>query len=468
MKLRMAHQLFLMLAIVSIMAIAASAWLHVRALEQGFLNYLNALEVDRLDALVPALERTIRAKGLDITVKDWRRLLGQASRRTGTGALEHWLSPPTDEPAEQPARGKKAAADPLRFNPRVSLVSADGRVLAGSPVAAGGRARDITVDGQLVARIILAPLPNPTEDRELAFLREQHTSIAWMAFVAGILCIVLTAMLAGWWSRRLSAVTTSTARIAQGDLTARVAISGRDEISILAAHVNAMAHALEFLESSRRKWLADVAHELRTPLTTLRGEIEVMQDGLRKLDAAALASLHDDVSRLTRLTNDLHQLAVADVGALAIQRATCDLSALLTRAAARWQSRFDAADIALTIDAPAAHLASVDADRITQVLDNLFANSLRYTDAPGHLIASIRTVTGWHQIVFADSPPGLAEDALQRLFTPFYRADDGRRAGGSGLGLALSRAITLAHGGSMRANRSALGGLQIIIELPPQ
>ena len=470
MKLRLSHQLFLMLAIVSIIASATSAWLHMRALEQGFLNYLNALEADRLDALAPVIERTIRTKGLDVAVKDWRRLLGQASRRTGTGALEHWLSPPLDESTERPTRGKKATPDPLRFNPRVSLVNADGHLLAGSPLfaLAGSTTRDITVDGQTVARIVLAPLRNPTEDRELAFLREQRTSIAWMAFIVGILCIVLTALLAGWWSRRLSAVTTSTARIAQGDLTARVAISGRDEISILAANVNAMAHALESMESSRRKWLADVAHELRTPLTTLRGEIEAVQDGLRKLDAAALASLHDEVSRLTRLTGDLHQLAIADVGALEFHPATHDLSELLKRAAARWQSRFATAGIAMTIDAPAEHSSLVDADRITQVLDNLFANSLRYTDAPGHLIASIRAVTGVQQIVFADSPPGLTEDAMRQLFTPFYRADAGRRTGGSGLGLALSKAIIEAHEGSMRASHYALGGLQMTIELPPQ
>jgi two-component system, OmpR family, sensor histidine kinase BaeS len=289
-----------------------------------------------------------------------------------------------------------------------------------------------------------------------------------MTLLVGLLCIVLTGMLAGWWSRRLSAVITSTARIAQGDLTARVAISGRDEISILAANVNAMAHALESMASSRRKWLADVAHELRTPLTTLRGEIEAMQDGVRKLDAAALRSLHDDVSRLTRLSGDLHQLAIADVGALEIDRAPNDLSALLKNATTRWQARFDTAGIALLIDAPSAHLASVDADRITQVLDNLFANSLRYTDTPGHLTASIRTVTGMHQIVFADSPPGLSSDAMLKLFTPFYRADTTRRTGGSGLGLALSKAIIEAHAGSMRAGHSALGGLQIIIELPSQ
>jgi two-component system, OmpR family, sensor histidine kinase BaeS len=470
MKLRLSHQLFLMLAVVSIVAIAASAWLHVRALERGFINYLNALESDRLDALAPAIERTIRAKGLDTAAREWRRLLGQASRRTGGAALEHWLSPAADEAIERPARSRKATPDPLRFNPRVSLVSADGRLLAGAPLfaSAGATTREIAINGETVARLVLAPLGNPTEDRELTFLREQRTSIAWMAFLVTVLCIALTAFLAGWWSRRLLAVTTSTDRIAQGDLTARVTIRGQDEISTLAANVNAMAHSLELMESSRRKWLADVAHELRTPLTTLRGEIEAMQDGVRPLDAAALASLHDDVSRLTRLTGDLHQLAIADVGALEIHRTTNDLSELIKRAAGRWQSRFDAARITFSIDVPAAHLALVDADRITQVLDNLFANSLRYTDSPGHLMVSIRTVAGQHQIVFADSPPGLTDDALGHLFTPFYRANPSRRTGGSGLGLALSKAIIEAHHGSMRASRSALGGLQIIIELPPQ
>jgi two-component system, OmpR family, sensor histidine kinase BaeS len=229
-----------------------------------------------------------------------------------------------------------------------------------------------------------------------------------------------------------------------------------------------MAQSLASMENSRRKWLADVAHELRTPLTTLRGEIEAMQDGVRKLDDAALASLHEDVSRLTRLTDDLHQLAIADLGALDVRREPNDLGALVERAVHRWRPRFDAAGVALSIDAAGPHRVTVDADRIAQVLDNLFANSLRYTDRPGALEVAIRAGAGVSRITFADSPPGLTGEELRHLFTPLYRTDASRHRsrGGSGLGLALSRAIIAAHSGTIHADHSPLGGLEILIELP--
>ena len=161
-RLRLAHQLFLVLVTVALVAIGASAWLHARALERGFIGYLNALESDRLDALSTAVARTIRSGGTEAAAKEWRRLLGQAARRSGNpgAAFEGWFGIGADQPAERPARGKKATPDPLRFNPRVSLVAVDGRVLAGPPppAAKGANSRDVTVDGQPVARIVLAPL----------------------------------------------------------------------------------------------------------------------------------------------------------------------------------------------------------------------------------------------------------------------------------------------------------------------
>ncbi len=473
-SLRLSHQLFLVLATVSVVAIGGSAWLHARALEQGFVGYLNALESDRLDALSAAVARSIRTGGTDAAAKEWRRLLGQAARRTGRpGAMfEDWFGLGTDESVERAVRGKKSTTDALRFNPRASLVATDGRVLAGpaTTVSTGTSVRDVTLDGRSVARIVLAPLDRATEDRDIAFIREQRVSIAWMAILAGLVSIALAAILAGWWSRRLNALTASTARIAGGDLSARVMIGGNDEISALGENVNAMAQSLAAMENSRRKWLADVAHELRTPLTTLRGEIEAMQDGLRKLDHAALASLHEDVGRLTRLTDDLHQLAIADLGVLEMKRESNELGALVERSAMRWRHQFDAAGIALSTDASGAHHVAVDADRIAQVLNNLFANSLRYTDCPGRLDVSVRAIGRAHQIVFADSAPGLTREELPNLFTPLYRTDGGRHRSrdGSGLGLALSKAIVAAHGGSMQASASPLGGLQIRIELPAQ
>ncbi len=470
--LRLSHQLFLVLATVSVVAIGGSAWLHARALERGFVGYLNALESDRLDALSAAVAHSIRSGGTEAAAKEWRRLLGQAARRTGKpGPLfEDWFGIGTDESVERTARGKKSATDALRFNPRASLVAIDGRVLAGpaTSVATGASVRDVTIDGRSVARIVLAPLERATEDRDIAFIRDQRESIAWMAILAGIVSIALAAILAGWWSRRLNAVTTSTARIAGGDLSARVTVGGHDEISTLALNVNAMAQSLSAMENSRRKWLADVAHELRTPLTTLKGEIEAMQDGLRKMDDAALASLHEDVGRLTRLTDDLHQLAIADLGALDVKRESNDLVELVERSARRWRHQFEAAGIALSIDASGAHPVAVDAVRIAQVLDNLFTNSLRYTDRSGRLDVSVRATRGAHRIVFADSAPGLTGEEFLNLFTPLYRTDASRHRsrGGSGLGLALSKAIIAAHGGSMQASASPLGGLQILIELP--
>ncbi len=102
----------------------------------------------------------------------------------------------------------------------------------------------------------------------------------------------------------------------QGDYEARVDVRGHDELAQLARDFNALAATLASARQARQQWIADIAHELRTPLAVLRAEIESLQDGVRPLDQAAVASLASETNRLARLVEDLHTLSLSDLGAL--------------------------------------------------------------------------------------------------------------------------------------------------------
>lgn len=328
--------------------------------------------------------------------------------------------------------------------------------------------RDIEVDGRRIGTLLIAPLPRPVDARDLQFLTTQRHAIATTAGAAVLLSLLAAIGVSGLWSRRIRAVERVTGRIAAGELDARVDDDSRDEIGALARNVNEMGDSLAKLERARRKWLADIAHELRTPLTVLQAEIEALIDGVRVVDAAALQSLADEVRQLGRLTDDLHLLALSDLKELPLEPRPIDAAAVVRRAAERWQLQARKAGLVLSCEADARVDLLADEGRLTQLMDNLLANSMRYTDSPGEVRVSLHRNGGVAELVVDDSPPGVPAEGRAGLFEPLYRPDRARsRAkGGSGLGLALARAIVEAHGGSIEARDSPLGGLRVLARIP--
>ncbi|MEY3042069.1 MAG: hypothetical protein RLZZ174_1151, partial [Pseudomonadota bacterium] len=204
------------------------------------------------------------------------------------------------------------------------------------------------------------------------------------------------------------------------------------------------------------------------PLTVLRGELEALEDGVRPLTPQSLTSLNAEVRQLGRLVEDLHALALADVGALAFQNEPCDLPALLEEAQARHARRFEDAGLTLTLKQKSLdRRLSLDPVRIAQLLDNLLENALRYTDAPGAVELAVTAAEEGARITVEDSAPGVEATALESMFTRFWRQDPSRAraSGGAGLGLAIVRRIAEAHEGEAYAEASPLGGLRIQILL---
>ena len=111
-----------------------------------------------------------------------------------------------------------------------------------------------------------------------------------------------------------------------------------------------------------------------------------------------------------------------------------------------------------------------DRGQIGQLMDNLLENAFRYTDGPGQIRVNLQDGEGFAQLTVEDTPPAAPEDDGDKLFDRFYRveASRSRAHGGSGLGLSVCRAIVEAHGGTISAGRSELGGVQIVIRLPKQ
>ena len=178
---------------------------------------------------------------------------------------------------------------------------------------------------------------------------------------------------------------------------------------------------MERQEVSQRNLVADIAHDLRTPLAVMRSELEGMQDGVVELDDAGLGRLHGEVMMLSRLVDDLRTLTLAEGGGLSLRREETQIRPLLERSAQAFGARASQANVTLKLRPTEEDLtAFIDPDRITQVLNNLLDNAVRYA-APGSVELGAEVEGEEVKVFVRDHGPGLEPDKLGRAFERFYR-----------------------------------------------
>ena len=256
-------------------------------------------------------------------------------------------------------------------------------------------------------------------------------------------------------------------RVAEGDYSARVAERGPREVRALAQAFNSMVAQLQANDEQRRNLLADVTHELRTPLTVIQGNLEGLLDDVYPRDDAHLASILEETRVLSRLVDDLRTLALAESGALHLEKEPTDLGILVNETSASFRGQADAAGIELKTEAqPNLPLLEVDPARIRQVLENILANALRYTPSGGQVSVqcSVDSVQSKFVLVnVKDTGTGIAADELPHIFDRFYKS---RGSHGSGLGLAIAKNLVAVHGGEIAAQSEIGQGTTIRFTLP--
>jgi two-component system, OmpR family, sensor histidine kinase BaeS len=283
-----------------------------------------------------------------------------------------------------------------------------------------------------------------------------------------LLILITTVIVAGANLRRMSAplddILAASHRVAEGDYEVRVAPHGPPEVRSLASAFNSMAEQLQAHDGQRRSMLADVTHELRTPLTIIQGNLEGILDGVYPPDEARLKSILEETQILSRLTDDLRTLSLAESGTLQLKREQTDLVALAGDVIAAFQSQADMGGVRIELSASQADiLLNIDPERIRQVLGNLISNAVRYSARGSTVTVRISGSPGVIAIAVADSGAGISAADLPHIFDRYYKSADSR---GMGLGLSIARYIVEAHGGTISAESPSSGGTTISFTLP--
>jgi len=308
---------------------------------------------------------------------------------------------------------------------------------------------------------------------EEAFRTASGLSLALALSAALLTSVAVSIFLTSRIARSLAPATEAAGRVAGGDYTARVpAVGMGTEFDDLAEAFNTMAADLGQIELSRSQMLGDLAHEMRTPVTTLSAYLEAIAEGVEQADAATLAMLSEQVARLARLSDDIALVTTAEEGRLTMRRTPVVIANIVTEVAAQAASRFAAGGVDLDVRVStiaAAARVDADADRIAQVLTNLLDNAQRHTPSGGHVRITVDRLGAVLRIVVADDGEGIPVEHLGHVFDRFYRVDTARdRAhGGSGVGLAIAKAICAAHGGTIAALSDGPGrGAVFTVALP--
>jgi len=322
--------------------------------------------------------------------------------------------------------------------------------------------------GRNVGSVYFLPVEKGERTVELREIAILDRSLILTFASATLIAILLTFLISRRITRPIERLTAVVDEMGLGKLTSRVPVTGDDEISRLARSFNAMADAVAKQEELRRRMVGDVAHELRTPLTNLRCEIESIQDGLATLDATRLGSLHDEVLHLSRLVDDLQELAVADGGGLQLHLERLDLAPVVARVVELFRHDARLREIAVDLSADDNIFIMGDAVRISQIVRNLLSNAIHHTPDRGSIHVRVTGAAGDGLISVADSGRGIPEVELERVFERFYRIDESRtrQDGGAGLGLSIVRRLAEMHGGNVRAESVVGQGARFVVTIP--
>lgn len=296
----------------------------------------------------------------------------------------------------------------------------------------------------------------------------QHKTVLWtLVFLASapLAAIAMGLYLGSSVARPMARLSAGAARIASGDLDTRIALDGKDEFAQLARQFNDMAASLKakqamLLQSERLasvgRLAAGVAHEISNPLTVILGYVRLLRRDATGRPARDLAAIEDEALRCQEIVEGLLELSRP----LSIDGEQVELREIAEEVVARLRDAGQLVGVDVRIDGRA--VASGDSARLRQVALNLIKNGAEAAAPTGELRIRIAAADDEVRLSVADSGPGLTAEQERRLFEPFFTT----KPAGTGLGLAMSRAIAHAHGGEIEAKNAAPGGAVFTLKLP--
>ncbi len=296
----------------------------------------------------------------------------------------------------------------------------------------------------------------------------QHAIVrafVWASGLALLLAIAGGTLLGTNFLRRIDTITRTSRAIMEGDLSARIPVRGtHDEIDQLIVSLNAMLARIQQLMDGLRQVSSDIAHDLRTPLGRLRQQLEDARERATTTAdyQAATEAAIEEADELLATFSALLRIAQVEAGAQRSAFAAFDLSGLVKSLGETYEPVAEDAGHVLDVTVQEGISFTGDRQLVAQLLTNLLENALRHTPEGTRVSLGLARTDSGVEIVVADNGPGIPDSERDKVFDRFYRLDRSRSTAGSGLGLAMVKAIAGLHGLSIRLE-DAKPGLRVIL-----
>ena len=425
-------------------------------------------------AAAAAVVREIRA---GVTVEEVRELVREVEEHSDIQLL---LTHPdgTLLAGAEPERRLRGERLPISAARIVNAAGADGWFVGNAPI--GGEMQPVAATalpvvwkgaGGKQTGVLLAAVW--TAERGESLREDLQDRLLLSAFAGIAVAAVIAVLLSRSLVNPIQGLTNAMRRFGRGERDARAEERGAAQFRELAGEFNAMAGRVEANDRAMRGFIADVSHELRTPLTAIRGFTQALVDGdvPEGRRQRSLEVIQHETRRILRMVEQLLDLSRLEAGQQELRPSAVSARELIDHTADLFEQRASEAGVGLVREVAAdAPEIRGDFDRLGQVLNNLVENALRHTGTGAVTLAAGPAGAeraGWLRIEVRDTGSGISAEDLPHLFDRFWQPSD-RSGPGAGLGLAISREITRAHGGEISAESRPGEGAVFRILLPPE
>lgn len=273
-------------------------------------------------------------------------------------------------------------------------------------------------------------------------------------------------------TRPIASIAKAARSFAQGDYSSRALTTGKDEIGELGRTFNTMAQAIADTDKNRRDFLANVTHELKTPIASIQALTEAILDGLitqPKQQQRYLTTIVGETERISRLIDNLLDLAQLEAGELSIENKAVNLTEILDIEQEKFHPLLTEKQVSIALNIPNdLPLLYADPDRLMQVFTNLVSNAIRHSPPASTITISAKAAAPWISVSVSDQGPGIPAEALPFIWDRFYRVDQARSRshGGTGLGLTITKKLIQAMGGEINVVGQPGHGTTFTLTLP--
>jgi len=299
------------------------------------------------------------------------------------------------------------------------------------------------------------------------------TKLNLVIWIMALVLIILSAIVIYFNSLRISRpikqMELAAGKLALGEHSDDLVVKSTDEIGKLAKSFNYMKHQLASTEKMRSEFIASVSHDMRTPLTSINGFVSGMLDGIVKPEDynKYLLIIKEETLRLTKLTNDILQLAKIQSGSLKLFRETLIVKDILDPVISSTRAFMEEKSISFALECDDTITVYADRDKLKQILINILDNAVKYTSYGGEIGIRVNDKSSSREFRIRDTGIGISAEELPLIFEKFYRVDKSRSSpSGTGLGLNIAKSLIELHEGKIWAVSEMGTGTEIIFELP--